>query len=62
MKEEMSGDEILEKLKDMAATMTPEGMRRQKISFIKGTLDSEMEISDERIEEILDRFKGTEPA
>ncbi len=41
--------------------MTAEDVRKQKISFIKGTLSSEMEVTDEQIEAELDRFAGTSP-
>lgn len=56
---EITAEELIEKLKLAGQQMTAEDVRKQKISFIKGTLSSKIEVTDEQIEAELDRFAGT---
>ena len=55
---ELTGEEILKKLKKMGEHMTPEQERQQKISYIMGMLDSESAITRDYVEAKLEEMYG----
>ena len=54
----MTGEDILEALKKAGEHMTPGQKRRQQVSFIMGTLDSESTITRDYVAAELEKMYG----